>query len=167
MRTGRPRVPSALKRARGTYQPCREAPNALTVPPGVPPVPRGLTGEARRIWLEHVNDEEWRVVLARGDGAGLEVLVKHLALERKYAAAALRQPMVRTAWGLKPNPAAAQARLEAGVVKNLLQEFGLTPAARSRVSVPQGTVEQRKQEKATADFLFGGMQVLPGGKTGA
>jgi P27 family predicted phage terminase small subunit len=144
-------LPIAVKKARGTHQKCRDAPNALELPPGVPPCPPRLDAAARAIWDELAANETWRVVLATADAFGLELLVKHMALERAFASKAARQPMVKTLYGPKPNPAAAEARKEGALVKQLLAEFGLTPSARSRVSAPV----KPKDEDGAESFLFG------------
>lgn len=157
-------LPTALKRARGTLQKCREAPNALELPPGVPACPSTLDKDARAIWDELAANEEWRVVLARADVFALELLVKHMALERKFSKAAEARPMVKTPWGPKPNPAAAEARKEAALVKQLAAEFGLTPSARTRVSGPGSKDPKEDSKKKAAAFLFGGLKALPGGK---
>ena len=159
-------LPAALKKARGTHQKCRDAPNALELPPGVPPLPKHLAKDkgARAIWDELTGNEVWRIVLATADALGLELLVKHMALERKFARSAARQQIVKTPFGPKTNPAVAEARKEAASVKQLLAEFGLTPSARSRVSAPGGGGAKDDPKKRAASFLFGPLQALPGGK---
>lgn len=165
-KTGRPRKPDALKRFEGTYRKDRATPNALELPAGVPECPKGLPAAARKLWLELVGDEKWRIVLATVDATGLELLVKHMALERKYARDAARKPMVETPFGPKANPAAKEARNEAAVVKQLLGEFGLTPSARSRVAKPVGGTPGTGGAATTAGTpLVGpGLAVIEGGK---
>lgn len=162
---GPPPLPAALKKARGTHQKCRDAPNALALPAGVPPCPKHLDKQARAIWDELAGNETWRIVLAKADALGLELLVKHMALERRFSRSAAKQQIVKTPFGPKTNPAVAEARKEAAIVKQLLAEFGLTPSARSRVSAPAETKDDPK--KKAAAFLFGGLTALPGGKHGA
>ena len=161
-------LPAALKKSRGTYQRCRDAPNALDLPTGVPTAPAKLDKAARAIWDELAGNAGWRVVLAKADAFGLELLVKHMALERRYISEAQRHPIIKTPFGATPNPAASEARKEAAIVKQLLAEFGLTPSARSRVSAPGGGKKDDAKEKAKA-FLFGAapLTAIPGGKAGA
>ncbi len=158
---GPPPLPTAVKKARGTLQRCREAPNALELPPELPEPPIPLDKAARERWDYMMRIEEWRVVLSRGDGDGLALLCKHLVMHDALVDEALRSPMIKTRWGPKPHPAAAAARKEADIVRHMLQEFGLTPSARTRVSVPD---RGDKKKADTASFLFGGLQALPGGK---
>jgi phage terminase small subunit len=126
--------PDALKKFEGTYRADRSAPGALELPAGVPPCPAGMAADAAAIWMALVADERWRIVLSRVDALGLEMLAKHMALERRYEAEASLRPVVKTPYGPKPNPAASEARKEAALVKQLLAEFGLTPSARRNVS---------------------------------
>ncbi len=161
MTTGRRPLPTAIKRAKGTLQKCRETPGALELPPELPEPPIPLDKASRARWDYMMRLEEWRVVLSRGDGDGLALLCKHLVMHDAYVERAMKKPMIDTQWGPKPNPAAAQARKEADIVRHMLVEFGLTPSARTRVAVPD---RGDKKKKDTASFLFGGLQALPGGK---
>src|SRR5262245_52662786 len=53
-KTGRPRLPSALKKLRGTYRPSRAAKNELSPPLKTPDAPP---------WLDEVALAEWRRVV--------------------------------------------------------------------------------------------------------
>jgi phage terminase small subunit len=160
-RTGRPRKPDALKKFEGTYRKDRAKTDALALPPGVPPAPKGLPKDARKIWDELVADEAWRVVLTRADALPLEMLVKHMALERRFSREAARKPIVQTPFGPKPNPAAAEARKEAQLVDKLAGEFGLNPSNRSGVSAPAGG---KPAQPADGTPLVGpGLRIVEGG----
>jgi P27 family predicted phage terminase small subunit len=165
---GPPPKPDALKKFEGTYRKDRSAAGALELPPGVPPCPKGLPADARAIWAELAGNEKWRIVLATADAFGLELLVKHMALERKYARAAQRQPIVKTPFGPKPNPAASEARKEGALVKQLLAEFGLTPSARSRVGKPAaGSTPGQGAPSTDGTPLVGPpLRAIEGGKAG-
>lgn len=160
---GPPPKPDALKKREGTYRKDRSVAHALELPPGVPPCPKALPADAKKIWAELAGNEKWRVVLATADAFGLELLVKHMSLERKFASRAHAQPIVKTPFGPKPNPAAAEARKEGALVKQLLAEFGLTPSARSRVGKPAGAGPA--QPSADGTPLVGpGLRAIDGGK---
>ena len=167
---GPPPKPAALKKREGTYRKDRAVVNALELPPGVPPLPQHLAKDkdARAIWDELTGNETWRIVLATADALGLELLVKHMALERKFARSAARQQIVKTPFGPKTNPAVAEARKEAAIVKQLLAEFGLTPSARSRVSKPAaGSTPGQGAPTTDGTPLVGpGLRAIVGGRAG-
>jgi P27 family predicted phage terminase small subunit len=165
MRTGRPRKPDALKKFEGTYRKDRANPAALDLPPGVPERPAGLDRDATAIWTELTTDAAWRVVLTRVDAIGLELLVKHMSLERRFAVAAAKKPIVKTPFGPKANPAVSESRKEAAVVKQLLSEFGLTPSARSRVSKPGAPASPLVGTDGTP-LVGPGLRAIDGGRVG-
>lgn len=161
---GRKPKPDALKKREGTFRRDR-AHAGLALPPGVPECPAGLPDDAAAIWAELTSNEAWRVVLTKADSIGLELLVKHMALERRFAKLAAKQPIVKTPFGPKTHPAVSEARKEAAIVKGLLGEFGLTPAERERVG--KGGSGGAPAAPADGTPLRGpGLRVVTGG-TGA
>lgn len=117
----------------------------------VPSAPRWLGEEARR---------EWRRVARALHGAGLLTEADHDALalycetfaswRRAEAQVRAKGEVVRTAGGnVIQNPYLSIANRAKKDALLLLREFGMTPAARSRISVEGGG-----DEPSLADLLF-------------
>lgn len=117
----------------------------------VPPAPRWLGEEARR---------EWRRVARALHAAGLLTEADHDALalycetfaswRRAEAQVRAKGEVVRTAGGnVIQNPYLSIANRAKKDALLLLREFGMTPAARSRISVEGGG-----DEPSLADLLF-------------
>ena len=162
-RTGRPRKPDALKKAQGTFQPCRSsAGKILELPPGSPPTPE-LPAEALKIWQQLVPLLLEAGVLAKVDGGILEAYCRTHARAVALDAEAGKRPVTKSPFGLKVNPAVIEARKLWPIVEKLATNLGLHYAARSRVKPPE---KEKVEDKAEA-FLFGGpLKVVEGGKKG-
>ena len=82
----------------------------------------------------------------------------------RYSNLASKELMVETPSGWRVNPAQEGARKAWALVRQFAGEFGLSPAARSRISAPA----QQSPDAADEEFLFGGgLVVVPGGKASA
>jgi len=115
---------------------------------------------AKAEWSRVVPELEKTGVLTLVDGAALEAYCSAYASAVWFQRVAHQAPMVRTKRGdLRANPAVAEARKHWALVRQLGSEFGLTPAARTRVGAPAG--DGKGDE--TADFLFGPLRVVHGG----
>ena len=163
---GPPPKPTALKKAQGTYQKCRDHGAALVdVAVGEPPVPTGLDSVARRRWAEIVPELLRLGTLAVVDGGALEAYCRSYARWSKLEALAGKKPIVKTLYGPKVHPAGAEARkLHKEVVQPLELALGLHYAARNRVKMP----EKEKPEDPVEKDLFGGAPIsgAPGKATG-
>jgi P27 family predicted phage terminase small subunit len=159
---GPPPLPTAVKKLRGTHRKDRAAPHELAPPPGVPVCPKRLDKLAREEWDRIVPQLAELGVLTELDGSALETYCFHWSQAVKYRRLAGKQPMVKTPWGPKPNPAGAEARKHDDIVKQYQDRFGLSPSARSRVNVP----EKKKPAPAADPTPLRGppqLAVVPGG----
>jgi P27 family predicted phage terminase small subunit len=155
MPAGRPRKPTALKVLHGTFRkdraPKREPkPKAGTKPPTAPS------------YLGALARAEWRRLAPRLHKLGLltEVDRSKFAMYCQAYARWQEAEKVITDQGMTfmtekgyvvQRPEVAIALKQAKMAKELGAEFGLDPAARSRIDVP----EPEKPRDPTADFLFG------------
>jgi P27 family predicted phage terminase small subunit len=165
-RRGPPPLPTALKKARGTFQPCRAPEQEMVPTPGAPPCPADLDKIARAKWDEIVPQLMEQGVLSTLDGQILEAYCRSYSLWKVYALKAEKAPMIKTPFGPKVNPAAAEARKWETLVNQCGDRLGLSPSARTRVGVPKKPDAEDAKTKA-AKFLFGGpLAVVKGGKDG-
>jgi P27 family predicted phage terminase small subunit len=158
---GPPAKPSAIKKREGTYRKDRAAPNELKVPPEAPDCPKYLDNVARKMWQHVVPRLIEAGVLAKIDTAALEGFCANYSQAVRSQKIADRQPYVDTAFGIKVHPAVGNARKAWALTRQFAAEFGLTPAARTRVSVPENDAGD-----ADDDFMFGGLRSVQGGKSG-
>jgi P27 family predicted phage terminase small subunit len=130
---------------------------------GAPACPAHLDAVAKMEWARVVPELERLGVLTVVDGAGLEAYCATYAMAVWFQNVASKMPMIKTSKGdLRTNPAVGEARKHWQLVRQFQAEFGMTPAARTRVSAPEGS---GATPDASAAFLFGaGLKVLPGGK---
>lgn len=108
-------------------------------PPGLPPCPKSLKGIARVAWGEIGSQLALMRVMTTGDGSALELLCRAYAEYRAAADLVARQGATyrsRTLTGhiVRKRPEVQIASDAWRRVKSMLVEFGLTPAARPRVS---------------------------------
>lgn len=161
-RRGPPPLPTAVKERRGTLEKSRQVSAEMPGPPGAPVMPA---------WLDEVGRAEWSFIVPKLAEAGVLSTLDASALGRYCAAHSLEVAAtlayqrdgvcVETPFGPKTHPMVKVAR-EARAQANLLGgKFGLSPSDRTRVSVPEAP-----KKDADEDFLFGGLQVVPGGKGG-
>jgi P27 family predicted phage terminase small subunit len=134
---GRKPVPTQLKLLRGnpgkrpiaTHEPAPAALEASTAPPA---------------WLEASAKKEWRRLapllaknglLSELDVDALTAYCITFAEWRRAAAAARKQSTVMSANGfLMPSPHVTMARQALALCRSLMNDFGMTPSARSRVT---------------------------------
>lgn len=154
-RRGPPAKPTAQKRREGTYRKDRAPTREPAPTAGVPPCPPGISTDldARGCWERLVPELTRLKLLTLLDGPALEGLCRAYAVAVK-ADRKLRQHgvIVKTPWGLQQNPAVTISRSAWAEVRRFAAEFGLSPAARSRVSVPKGSEADPAEQ-----FLFPGM----------
>lgn len=155
---GPPRTPTHLQILRGN--PGKRRVNEREPRPNqaVPKCPRWLDATARRAWRElgAVLDEMRVITLA--DAMALELLCTAYADYRAASAAIARHGMTyacETEFStiIRIRPEVLQAANAWRRVKVMLQEFGLTPASRSKVSadtIPDDPLEEFLQRGRTA-----------------
>ena len=155
---GRPPVPSKLKVLRGTDQPCRMNKREPQAEAGAPACPAWLSPKAKRAWKEIVGILGGMKILAKADRKALEMLCDAYAEYRDARAVVSKQGATyeaETVAGgtmIRPRPEVAIAADAWRRVKGMLTEFGLTPASRSRVHVP----EKGENKSPFAEFLSNG-----------
>lgn len=76
MAGGRPRQPDELKKAKGTLQACRVNSDQPKVEPGMPEIPAGLTGIAKRKFIELAKELSQMKVITPHDRFILEQIAK-------------------------------------------------------------------------------------------
>ncbi len=139
-------LPTALKKARGTYRRDRTAANEIQPIPGIPAPPAWLDAEARDEWDPVVPQLAEQGVLTSVDGAALEGYCSNYAAAVRLQRIADAAPIVEGLHGPKENPAASAARKHWALVRQFAAEFGLTPSARSRVGAPDAKPKQEGEE---------------------
>lgn len=161
-RRGPPPLPSAVKKRRGTFQPCRAAKNEMAPPPGVPVCPRYLDKLARTEWARVVPELMALGVMAVLYGSTLEGYCANYSSAVRYQKLADKKPMTKTPFGEKANAASAEARKHWSLVKQFGDLLGLSPSSSSRVSM----AKKPEPVDATEAFLFGSPKLVKGGAGG-
>lgn len=157
-------MPTAERKARGTFQPSRDrAAQVATTTPGEPPMPADMPEAAQKLWLWHAPRLVTAGVLDERDGGALERYCREYVRWRELQLDAATQFTVDTQSGPKPNPADSMARkLDKEVLQPLELALGLHYAARSRMRKPEsGDAADPVEEE-----LFGPLGVVEGGKKG-
>jgi P27 family predicted phage terminase small subunit len=157
---GRPRKPSSLKLLHGDFDinPQRQNHNEPKPETGCPDCPAYLTGEARKEWKRIAAELGKIKVLTMVDRAGLEQYCKTYELWRKCLLETKRHGLIiveplfdrlgnEVGSKVSENPAAKMARAYSDQIQRLLAQFGLTPAARTRLSVEKETAPVRMRRQ--------------------
>lgn len=157
MAGGRPRKPDELKKLQGTFQPSRSNPDAPKVSPSMPEIPRGLTGIAKKKYVELAKELSQMKVITPHDSHLLEMVAKefeHFKMMEKtikkdglfYHGTRVEKEIEEDGSGrvtkvetlytrIKAHPAvAARNQAWTNIMKGL-QECGLTPSTRSKLKV--------------------------------
>ena len=136
---GRHRKPRALHVIEGTFKASRHAGADVEAPAGCPDVPAGLNGEALTEWQRLTALLSAQGTLSVVDGPMLESHCRLSAIVARIEAdvAALPSLTFTTKDGdPKSHPLVSQLRQGRQALRTSLQEFGLTPASRTRVTRP-------------------------------
>jgi P27 family predicted phage terminase small subunit len=156
MAGGRPRTPDTLKKVKGTYKPSRSNPDQPKVMPGMPEIPSGLTGIAKKKFIELAHELVQMKVITPHDRHVLEQVAKEFALFKEmekvikkdgffyhgtrteqefYDGEGAVKKVTTLHSKLRAHPAlAARNQCWANIMKGL-QECGLTPSTRSKLKV--------------------------------
>lgn len=164
-RRGPKAKPSALKKQEGTYRPDRAPAHEPHAPPGEPEMPEAVARDplARACWERTVPLLLRMRVLSVADWMALEGLALAYATARRADDAVLEHGMLwPTEHGHKLNPAVSVRRLVWAELRKFAAEFGLTPAARTRIEAEdpgdagRGAERPATAPESTEEFLFGG-----------
>ncbi|MGY2051693.1 phage terminase small subunit P27 family [Methylobacterium sp. JK268] len=144
---GRKRVPDAIKQLAGTAQPCRMNPDAPTPAEGVPQPPDWLSDRAAAIFRDLAAITDRMRVASPDDVAMMALLASRL--EEIEVCTAVIEDLGRVYQTVSNTGATLhRARPEVGMrneamrhAQTLLSEFGLSPAARSKVSATTPAAE--------------------------
>ena len=134
------RIPSHLKVVAGTDQPCRMNANEPKLKSSVPDMPKTLTKNAKAYWRFIVPKISAMGILTDVDGTALQMLCETYAewIDLCHKITAFGDTTYETEKdGLimhRSRPEVAQRSDAARRLQSLLAEFGITPAARSKVS---------------------------------
>lgn len=153
-RRGPPPKPTAQKKLEGTYRKDRDpsAGGEFTPPPGVPVRPKWLDKEACAEWNRVVPLLLEGKVLTALDGGALErYCVAHSNWVKAQRDVQKNGVVMLSKFGPMTNPNVRIAKDERAAAKQLAQELGLSPSARTRVKVTAKAPEQDQDE----GFLFG------------
>ena len=151
---GRRPLPTAVKRARGTLQPCRTNPDEPPVHVTRPDVPPGLDAMERRAWdryAEHLVG--MRVLTVDNQSALRDLACADVRVVRARRGAAKNGPVEtdpetgrsrRSAWALELDAALADLHRIRGL-------FGLTPSDRVKVKATTPTKQNPEEERRAAE----------------
>jgi P27 family predicted phage terminase small subunit len=146
MRTGgRNKVPRALHVVRATFKPGRHDRPEVAAPAGTPEAPAGLSLTAREEWQRVSAALQAQGTLATVDGIALtnhvhlHALVARLETEVAALASLTVERVTVDGAGVehreaKAHPLVSHLRAGRQALRQSLQEFGLTPASRTRVT---------------------------------
>lgn len=153
LRGPRPK-PTAVKQREGTYRADRAPTHEPKPESEVPPCPAGVRTDkdAKACWDALSTRLEKLGLLSAIDGAALEGLCRSYSVAVKADRALKKGVTLKTMYGIQAHPAVAISRLAWAEVRKFASEFGLTPAARTRVNAPAKKAETDEAEA----FLFGG-----------
>lgn len=155
---GRPRLPSPVLKARGTYRADRHS-GEVVAPSGRPECPDWLPTAAREKWDEVVPVLERMGVLTLADG---EVLAAFCVAWDQFRTAtniiARGGPVLATKGGyFYPNPAVAIRAAALEQLRRFAGMFGLSPADRAKLRAgTTGETMAEKDRKREEKYFFGG-----------
>lgn len=157
MSKGRKTLAPHLKAVQGTNRPSRENKDAPKAPARAPEMPQGLTERAKKYWGDLVVLLDEMGVITLADQSVLELLCetysewKHLNHTIKTTYKGKTSYLTATKDGAemyRAYPEVAQRSDASRRFQSLLSEFGLTPAARSKVKA----IGQEKEADPWADI---------------
>jgi P27 family predicted phage terminase small subunit len=156
-RSGRPRLPTAIKAARGTLQPCRTNKDEPRIIPKCPPAPEGLDAEEIAVYEKWADTLLLIGVLSVQDGAALrELACADVRVQRARAAVRKYGEVQIDPVSGKTSPSGyARVLADASVtLKHWCAAFGVDPSSRSRVTAtkPKPT-EKSDREKAREEYF--------------
>jgi P27 family predicted phage terminase small subunit len=155
MKPGPPKTPTNLKLIRGTYRRDRAAANEPEPEVAIPEPPDSLSPEAREEWDRISEELAMLGLLTRIDRVALAIYCEMWA-DFTEASLKIREhgKVIRTKSGnVVENPYYSIRKRSAEILRGYLTEFGMTPASRCRISVPEPQ-PQRTEADRTAEQFF-------------
>ena len=153
-------TPSAVLRLRGSWRGDAN-PDEPTPERGVPECPAYIEGVARSCWEQVAPMLDEMGVLTKADGVALALLCTTFARWRLAEELLDEHGQVHPILDnngdvkyLQQTPYVSIARNNAHALKGMLEQFGLTPSARSRIRVEP--VKRAPTEDARTKYLTGG-----------
>lgn len=153
--SGRRPAPTALKVVRGDRSSrinAKEPP--APIPGECPKAPEHLTEGAAAVWDQYAPGLHAQSVLTEWDLAALEVFAVNMDMHRVASAQVAEDGIVLHVEG-KPikNPAATVQAAASSAIRQFAQEFGMTPSARSRITVDPPKEEADDRRAAAGELL--------------
>lgn len=152
-RTGRPRKPTHLKLLEGTFRKDRAPKREPKAPKGHPTPPSYLGRVAKAEWRRIIPLLAEMQILSKADRSVIAAYCQAWQRLQEFERAIDEHgPTFVTEKGyVCQRPEVAMAHKQATLVRQLAAELGLTPAARSRIEVP----EKEPPKDQTEELLFG------------
>lgn len=150
-------LPTAVKIARGTFQPCRANQDEPKIIPQRPPDPEGLDPEERMVYDRWADILLTIGVLSAADGAALRDLACADVRVTRARAEAKKHGMVQVDEKGTTKPSGYARELDAARAdfSRLCACFGVTPSDRTKVKAsPPKKTEKTEQEKRR-ELFFG------------
>lgn len=131
--------PTNMKLLQGTYRADRASSNEPAPPPAVPSCPSFLKGEARREWKRISKDLATLGLLTRIDRAALAgyCTAWETYVESDKEVRLNGRTTTTDKGNLVQHPELANRNRALEMMKAFLAEFGMTPASRTRIHVPE------------------------------
>lgn len=144
-------LPTAVKQLRGNPGK-RKLNEKEPRPGGKPSAPRWMTAEAKRQWRRLAPQLHAAGLLTELDGLGLAMLCEAVGqyIEGKELVEREGAVAISDNGNVYQHPAVGLMKSARAEILKWAREFGMTPSARSRISV-----EGAGEEESLADILFG------------
>lgn len=148
-------LPKEVKELRGTLRPCRESGDSVEVDRTIPEPPDWLDKTAKDAYNDIVKIVSDMGVMSKGDSLALSLLVDAYKRYLDARKDLKKNGQVEESFNSngakvrKKNPSIDIAFEAHTKMMNILREFGLTPASRSKVS----SVEDEKGDESIKDLL--------------
>ena len=157
--SGPPKLPTALKKARGTLQPCRTPKSEPTPVPGVPDPPASMDGEARAEWDRIAPELAKLGVLSRIDRTMLTLYCEAWAdyLDASEKVKTTGKVLKTEAGNFQENPYFSIKKRCAELCHKFAVEFGMSAASRTRIAAAP-------PEEDIVQPISRYLRMLPGGK---
>jgi P27 family predicted phage terminase small subunit len=147
---GRKAIPISNHRLAGTFRKDRHAASekAQKIDQGIPECPSWLSDRAKSAWVEVAPLLHARRVLTKSDGVALQLLCesyadwKRLRMEVSDEGETYRTHTPAGDEMIRPNPKVTLRDNAERYLRSSLVDFGLNPAARSKISAVDGMEEK-------------------------
>lgn len=156
-RSGRPRLPTELKRLRGTLQPCRTPKDEPHPTVGVPPCPADLDRTERRRYAVLAAELVATGVLTLSDGDALAQLARAVVRVERLSRLVRKKGEFVQIDGVSQLSAEAKALKDANEwLAKCNARFGRDPQARATVKAVAPPAPKEETERDRLRKMFGG-----------